>query len=213
MKRTLATLVLVLMHLGLGLGTVKSAQAQSYRVSVDTQSESFFLAPIFGCDQARLLTTDGSWASYTGPRYGARLALSLLGSGEGAIDFFLQYVGGDLKSELVATESYERGENMGGMQVYIRDWLFVGAGVGQTSSKVKQSIGDTAFNHTTYGAGMGLEFNVADSFSISLQRWIKAGAISKRLNSSLSTNDGLEAVEGCLGIRWSPPVTVFTTRN
>lgn len=190
-----------------------TAHAQSSRASVDTQSGSFSLTPILGYDQSRLLNKDGSWASYAGPRYGARLTLSLLGSGQGAIDFFLQYVGGDAKSEIVATESYERGEIMAGMQVYIRDWLFVGAGVGQTASKVKQGIGDTAFNHTTYGAGMGLEFDVADSFSISIQSWIKAGAISKRLNSSLSTNGGLEAVEGFIGLRWSPPVTVFTTRN
>lgn len=189
------------------------AHAQSSRASVDTQSGSFSLTPIVGYDQARLLNTDGSWASYTGPRYGARLTLSLMGSGQGAIDFFLQYVGGDAKSELAARESYERGEAMAGMQVYIRDWLFVGAGVGQTSSKVKQSAGDTSFTHTTYGAGTGVEFGVTDSFSISIQSWIKAGAISKRSNTSLSTNGGLEAVEGFIGLRWSPPVTVFTTRN
>lgn len=155
------------------------------------------------------MNSDGSMANYKGYSYGLGLDISLYNFKPGEIRLFGTYQIGDATGSS-SSEKLKRNDTFFGLKFYPDSWLFLAAGMGQSENRLSRTnIGNINLNSKISGFGTGVEFNIAESFFISLSAWYKSGAIKQDAPANINYNSNVESLEVQLQLIWSPASTIF----
>jgi opacity protein-like surface antigen len=172
-------------------------------LTVNTERGLFSVGLGYEYSQSRLLNTDSTFAGYTGGGLRAEIEIGFSKPGPGEFRIFGASSKLTLEGEPQTSDEIEIQSNMLGVKVFSTSWLFLGAGYGNMKQKITAENSVASTSNPVLATGLGLEFNVASSWFVSLSGWYNQSFI-KKTNQFESTSYS-EGMNLFLGISWSPP--------
>lgn len=180
--------------------------------NVVTERGFFALEGLGGYNTSRLLNQDGSHAGFKGYQLAGRFSVKVLGSGAGETRLFGQYGLAEEKSSNTSVNKISKEEFLGGIQIYSNPYIFFTLAYGTAQADFKTDTDKVALSYNLVSVGVGLEYPMTGSLSLTLQGMYKSGAIKNSVSSPLTGNSAYEGFDGYLGIVWSPPISNVYTR-
>jgi hypothetical protein len=190
------------------LSSTSLAKAKEGSTSTQTVKGLISVSILGGYNQFRLLNTDSSWAGYTGASYGVGLDLAIMSFGQGgALALFGQSTWSGSKGAELDTNTINQQDLLYGMKVLPVSYFFLGAGIGTSTNDTKTSVTNENLKSSVTALGLGLDFQIGNSWFAGIQAWYKTGTIKK--SGTLTENSAVEGVNTVLALTWSPPLTTI----
>lgn len=158
----------------------------------------------------RLLNTDSGYATYKNKGYGLDLDILLWDSGGGDIRLFGSHsqTTGELSGN--TSNKMESSETVAGIKFFTGSNLYLAGGLGNGSTKLKNTGSTATLSYQMVKALLGLEFQLSESWFIGLELSYRSAPIKKDGNSSLTENSYIEGMGAGLRLVWSPPSVTYS---